>query len=1314
MSHNTYLFVQEKDVLLSDTKTLCAYTAAIIEGKPTPDVPFASIKVRLCHTLHKYQEQPALLDSLIQPLVVPVMSTIQSYVRLRFSFKGGAGKGEALEGVLGQKLDEAVPETVHDLLSVIYFLAKTRGFKFITKFFPHEVADLEAVIVLLVNQMINSPERWESKYILLLWLSIIILVPFNLDTIDSALVSSAFRIALDRFAAIPANANHLSPQILRRDVQTLHEAVTELCKHYLNSTTITREAAALCLAKFFTRPDIQKTTALADYFNWAVSMISRFRTEHLHSFFVTGCYNSLVELFAIGQRQDLLPHIQALMPLLEATQKGGNESITVRLLRTKLAQRVALTYLRPRVPKWLYSRGSRSLLSNIKKSTVALYSNVGEEAAQRHAEEKSTAMVEEKPKAANDFDDDEVYFDDVNGDHLESLIDFLLKSLGDRDTVVRWSAAKGVGRITYRLSFEMADDVTSSLLEQFKSINDGAWHGGCLAIAELARRGLLLPARLPAVFPILYKALAFDQSQGSYSVGAHVRDAACYVAWAFARAYEPELLAPFVTDLAQHLLIVTLFDREVNCRRAASAAFQEHVGRQGNFPQGIAILTEADYFTVGVRNNAYLNVSIFVGSFQEYFSAFVDHLAQIKLKHWEPEMRKLTAATLSHFSVIDPKYLVFKTLPSLLPLCTSEALHIRHGALYGIGEILLGVSGNSSLHNFHDVMKDSVFLRTLTKNERLLVRAGEHLTAFKAKFEVDRTQNSIHLLDAGLINSIAEIFVKIEKAKLYRGKGGEVTRASVCRLIECIGISGLALESSATKVLLDTLDESLRNPLEEVQIAAVRALGTFSERYHTEPTEEVNAFVTKLLKSASKDPVAFVTRGYTQALATISSVLVAANIDAILQVLGENVKVKPKTSDDADTRRFAVQAVNKVAAKLGEKHLTQLILDRCFELCFTAMNDYTTDKRGDIGSVTRESAMYSLASLVRLVGSLRTSRPDLTISVQSGQRMITLLLQQLCEKIDRTRLVAGSLIQELFDHQNATLPEIPHKGELAEAFSRARIKELVKAELTTVEKSFQFDENLRSISVQDASMLNILDDQTFELVYHWNIPHSVYPFVVRFLELEAYAYNIFKGLIVSIGGLTESIVKYSLMALNNFIKEIAGKPNAETVLISILQHANRIMKEHHNSERLIVPLFKTLEFILGREEFAAIQGVQNVITEMTELVSKEMENCKSIMRLTASTGTVVCLLGLAKDKEVSKKLLDMAARLLFDKEFPKVRKALADKFYLILVAQTEDHGAITTTVAERISDFLCETDWLNLSQDEIPATKEAYENLFLE
>jgi hypothetical protein len=105
----------------------------------------------------------------------------------------------------------------------------------------------------------------------------------------------------------------------------------------------------------------------------------------------------------------------------------------------------------------------------------------------------------------------------------------------------------------------------------------------------------------------------YDVNKGNHSVGAHVRDAACYVVWSFARAYSPEIMKPHIHTLSTKLMLVSLFDREINCRRAASATFQECVGRQGNFPHGIEILTEADYFTLSNRVNAYLNVSCFVG-----------------------------------------------------------------------------------------------------------------------------------------------------------------------------------------------------------------------------------------------------------------------------------------------------------------------------------------------------------------------------------------------------------------------------------------------------------------------------------------------------------------------------------------------------------------------------------------------------------------------------------------------------------------------------------------------------------------------------
>ena len=77
-----------------------------------------------------------------------------------------------------------------------------------------------------------------------------------------------------------------------------------------------------------------------------------------------------------------------------------------------------------------------------------------------------------------------------------------------------------------------------------------------MALAELSRRGLLLPSHLSSVVPLTLRALTFDVRTATHSIGAHVRDAACYVIWAFARAYAPEIMSPYVHELARGLLTV--------------------------------------------------------------------------------------------------------------------------------------------------------------------------------------------------------------------------------------------------------------------------------------------------------------------------------------------------------------------------------------------------------------------------------------------------------------------------------------------------------------------------------------------------------------------------------------------------------------------------------------------------------------------------------------------------------------------------------------------------------------------------------------
>lgn len=55
---------------------------------------------------------------------------------------------------------------------------------------------------------------------------------------------------------------------------------------------------------------------------------------------------------------------------------------------------------------------------------------------------------------------------------------------------------------------------------------------------------------LLAVVPLIIKSLTYDEKRGACSVGSNVRDAACYVCWSFARAYEPKELEPFVNQIA--------------------------------------------------------------------------------------------------------------------------------------------------------------------------------------------------------------------------------------------------------------------------------------------------------------------------------------------------------------------------------------------------------------------------------------------------------------------------------------------------------------------------------------------------------------------------------------------------------------------------------------------------------------------------------------------------------------------------------------------------------------------------------------------
>ncbi|KDQ71581.1 Tubulin-specific chaperone D [Zootermopsis nevadensis] len=70
---------------------------------------------------------------------------------------------------------------------------------------------------------------------------------------------------------------------------------------------------------------------------------------------------------------------------------------------------------------------------------------------------------------------------------------------------------EGIRRLAGRLREEQADELVGSVLEVFHPPEScEAWHGGCLAVAELCRKGRLPQERLNAIIPIIFQALGYD------------------------------------------------------------------------------------------------------------------------------------------------------------------------------------------------------------------------------------------------------------------------------------------------------------------------------------------------------------------------------------------------------------------------------------------------------------------------------------------------------------------------------------------------------------------------------------------------------------------------------------------------------------------------------------------------------------------------------------------------------------------------------------------------------------------------------------
>ncbi|KAF6174696.1 hypothetical protein GIB67_008751 [Kingdonia uniflora] len=881
----------------------------------------------------------------------------------------------------------------------------------------------------------------------------------------------------------------------------------------------------------------------------------------------------------------------------------------------KLNQRIALTCLPHRSPTWRYVGKTTSLRENMSVNAT------GENNEWSHGFDADSYNSQKNP---GNLQEEDIEVPEI----LEEVIEVLLSGLRDTDTVVRWSAAKGIGRITARLTSALSDEVLTSVLELFSpGEGDGSWHGGCLALAELARRGLLLPASLVKVVPVIMKALHYDIRRGPHSVGSHVRDAAAYVCWAFGRAYYHSDMKNILEQLSPHLLTIACYDREVNCRRAAAAAFQENVGRQGSYPHGIDIVNTADYFALSSRVNSYLHVAVCIARFKEYLYPFVEELLYNKICHWDKGLRELAAEALPSLVKYDPGYFGDFVLEKLIPCTLSSDLCMRHGATLASGEIVL------SLH--------------------------------KCNF----------MLSADKRKSVAGIVPAIEKARLYRGKGGEIMRSVVSRFIYCISVAHVLLPEKLKGSMIDTLVENLRHPNARIQSSAVEALKHFVPAYFIDTDDGGALDITSKYLKLLDDPNVASRRGSALAVGVLPYKFLAKRWKVVILKLCNSCSIQDNSDDrDAEARVNAVKGLVSVCETLTglrkdsvlclveeDTSLHLLLKNEVMQTLFKALDDYAVDNRGDVGSWVREAAMDGLERCTYILcerGSISFSRKTIDhadrevshdkeahslFDVSLATSLVGGILKQAVEKMDKIREVAAMILQRIL-YNEVPIPCIP---------CREKLEEIVPREVKS----------------------------------GWAVPTFSYPRFVQLLQFSCYSRYVLSGLVVAVGGLQDSLNKASLAALLEYLKVTDAEKSSfreyklATELLWVLQ-------QYKKRDRVIRPTLKTIEILLSKKVFMDMEGhTRDFCAGVLDSLVFELKGTKDFTKLYSGI-SIMGYLTSVLDETNSAAFSQLFSFL--GHRYPKIRKASADQVYLVIL---QNENAIEEEKLDEALDILSETCW---------------------
>ncbi|KAJ5279427.1 hypothetical protein N7478_004799 [Penicillium angulare] len=1098
---------------------------------------------KLVSLLEPFQEWPQLLDPHLQKLLPPLVDAFLAYlIRHRSQYASQATKKSRNTSTY------SLPKAICRLL---YTFCKVRGVKVISRFLNNEPKYLDSMLRAFVDwDSMPAPEvtedsltlesnhlQWEERYVMLVWLAHLLLAPFDLSSLSSDDIPIPYD-NLDQLGDVSSD----TPMIAR--------SVLSLALHYINVPGKEREAATALLARLVLRGDMQALGLLTGLTDWSFSILSSTDNREAPSVYsCIGVLSFIARLAGSGQVEDFAPLLQTVFQQTIGVSQGST-SISTIIQSSAIARKIVVKILR-----------------NITVMALSL------------SEREDSSIDDDQLSAI-----------------LEDAIDHFLVSLADKDTPVRFAASKALSIITLKLDPDMGTEVIEavigslgenilyekddgSLMTPFEARNAGLdslkrnmsgvdaqrWQGLMLTLSHLLFRRAPPTQQLPEVLQSLVSGLTFEQrsSTGS-SVGTGVRDAACFGVWALSRKYTTSELQALqlqiipslsgksevgvLQKLAVELVCSACMDPSGNIRRGASAALQELIGRHPNMiVEGIPLVQVVDYHAVARRSRAMVDVAKATTCLDMvYWSPLLEALMEWRgTGSPDAESRRQAAKSIGSLSTQGG----FKTLNLALtrlldkfPRIPRSDVECRHGFLLSIA---------TTVDAYLTEWNASPGIRDTLEGKEVSAKVVKLWDIFDSPFSP--TDN-----DLKLQSSRPELTAEASSCLI----------ASLCRAMSSAGLS------PPSEGLIDRVLHILslcisRNEDISIQTSSDALSVIFPLLSPAKQDITVQAWFSHL-RVSSRSPGG---RGQILALGAVFKQLEGQ--DQLQQSIVTELIRSAAAEELIEKRVSAVKcfATGIVPHTGNHSPLIKIIANNLLGF----LNDYTTDRRGDIGSLIRVEAIQATRAL----------QPKLSQGSPIVFELTKCLCRLACEKLDKVRLQASLCLQDCYWDA---------------------------VQLNPFHKRF---EHISDVSSRE---------YFFQLLASWSQEWIRLPLL--------------KGLATSAVAGAEGLVRSSRAAIIQFFNSHSAQADPN-ILIEFLQVLSATLSENLPDDRYAIPIIEFMAFLVDSyHSMAAGPNESNpVFRNVFTLVQKAHFRSSNIARLEAAVKLYAVLLEIEPLREdILKKL----------------------------------------------------------------------------